>query len=203
VAIWNGSGWRQPAPLATVAGTSVQSLGVFGGALYAGGNITDYNNLYYIVKLNTGAPTITGNPVNDTTCRGGPASFTVTATGSGTLAYHWRHNTTPIATEVNPSAATATLTIPFTASTDRGTYDCVVSNTCAGVTSSAAFLTVNSADFNNDGDIGTDADIGTFFACLAGNCCPACGTSDFNADGDVGTDADIEAFFRVLAGGSC
>jgi hypothetical protein len=57
------------------------------------------------------------------------------------------------------------------------------------------------ADFNGDGDIGTDQDIESFFACLAGNCCPTCGTSDFNADGDFGTDQDIEAFFRLLGGG--
>jgi probable HAF family extracellular repeat protein len=62
---------------------------------------------------------------------------------------------------------------------------------------------VCSADFNHDGDTGTDADIEAFFACLAGNCCAACGSADFNGDGDVGTDADIEAFFRVLGGGGC
>jgi subtilisin-like proprotein convertase family protein len=58
-------------------------------------------------------------------------------------------------------------------------------------------------DFNGDGDIGTDADIEAFFACLAGNCCAACGSPDFNGDGDSGTDADIESFFRVLAGHPC
>jgi len=61
-----------------------------------------------------------------------------------------------------------------------------------------------SADYNNDGDTGTDLDIEAFFACLAGNCCPACPpNADFNGDGDVGTDLDIEAFFRVLAGLPC
>jgi len=59
------------------------------------------------------------------------------------------------------------------------------------------------ADFNRDGDFGTDQDIEAFFACLAGHCCPTCGTADFNADGDFGTDQDIESFFRVLAGGPC
>jgi hypothetical protein len=58
-------------------------------------------------------------------------------------------------------------------------------------------------DFNNDGDVGTDADIEAYFACLAGDCCPTCGSADFNLDGDIGTDADIEAFFRVLGGGAC
>ncbi len=59
------------------------------------------------------------------------------------------------------------------------------------------------ADFDGDGDTRTDADIQAFFACLAGNCCPLCGSADFNNDGDTGTDADIESFFRVLAGGPC
>jgi hypothetical protein len=59
------------------------------------------------------------------------------------------------------------------------------------------------ADFDGDGDTGTDADIQAFFACLAGGCCPLCGSADFNNDGDTGTDADIESFFRVLAGGPC
>jgi len=61
------------------------------------------------------------------------------------------------------------------------------------------------SDFNGDGDFGTDQDIEAFFACLAGQCCPACypGGSDFNGDGDFGTDQDIESFFRVLAGGNC
>jgi hypothetical protein len=58
-----------------------------------------------------------------------------------------------------------------------------------------------SADFDHDGDAGTDADIEAFFACLGGNCCPACGSADFDGDGDTGTDSDIEAFFRVLGGG--
>jgi len=59
------------------------------------------------------------------------------------------------------------------------------------------------ADFNNDGDSATDVDIEAFFACIAGACCPTCGSADFNQDGEAGTDADIEAFFRVLAGGDC
>ena len=40
-------------------------------------------------------------------------------------------------------------------------------------------------------------------ACIAGSCCPTCGSPDFNSDGDSATDADIEAFFRVLADGNC
>jgi len=76
----------------------------------------------------------------------------------------------------------------------------VTATSCSGHTYSGC----GSADFNGDGDIGTDADIESFFACLAGNCCPTCfgGGADFNGDGDTGTDAVIESFFRVLAGGA-
>ena len=62
---------------------------------------------------------------------------------------------------------------------------------------------VGHADFDGDGVPATDQDVEAFFACLAGNCCDACGSADFDGDGDMATDADIEAFFRVLAGGSC
>jgi len=62
---------------------------------------------------------------------------------------------------------------------------------------------IPTADFDRDGSPGASADIEAFFACIAGDCCPACGSADFDGDGDVATDADIEAFFRVLAGGSC
>jgi hypothetical protein len=83
----------------------------------------------------------------------------------------------------------------------------VLSNACGTTASTAATIAVPqfpcTNDFNGDGDVGTDADIAAFFACLAGNCCLACGPADFNGDGDVGTDADIESFFRVLAGGPC
>ena len=54
-----------------------------------------------------------------------------------------------------------------------------------------------------DGSPATDRDIEAFFACLAGSCCPTCGSTDFNGDGDYATDLDIEAFFRVLSGAPC
>jgi hypothetical protein len=75
----------------------------------------------------------------------------------------------------------------------------------SGVNWGGPWSPCGNSDFNGDGDFGTDADIESFFACLAGNCCPTCwaGGADFNGDGDFGTDADIEAFFRVLAGGNC
>jgi probable HAF family extracellular repeat protein len=62
-----------------------------------------------------------------------------------------------------------------------------------------------SPDFDRDGSVGTDSDIESFFACMAGRCCPTCDRhgADFDGDGAAGTDADLEAFFRVLSGGPC
>ncbi len=163
------------------------------------------------------------------TCSTGTATFSVAATGSGSLTYRWQWQQvgapsvwTNVVEGVNvdsrvggniarftaTGAAGATVALTRT-NTPQGALEvvaalrCIVINSCGSVTSDPATLTINSADFNNDGDIGTDADIEAFFACLSGTCCPTCGTADFNGDGDVGTDADIEAFFRVLAGGNC
>jgi hypothetical protein len=95
----------------------------------------------------------------------------------------------------------------FEAGVDAGVILSLSSGTIskAAVPASMLFSTLPTctADFDGDGDTGTDADIQAFFACLAGNCCPLCGSADFNNDGDTGTDADIESFFRVLAGGPC
>jgi subtilisin-like proprotein convertase family protein len=144
------------------------------------------------------APGINTGPSAQARCVGQPVTFNVAATGTDPLAYQWRKDTSAIGGATNSS-----FTINAVSSNDVGNYDCVVTNSCGSITSSAASLKVNSADFNNDGDVGTDLDIQAFFACLAGSCCPTCGTADFNNDGDVGTDLDIEAFFSVLAGGPC
>ncbi|MFN8003067.1 MAG: hypothetical protein U0X75_18860 [Acidobacteriota bacterium] len=76
------------------------------------------------------------SPVNQTVCEGGPASFSVTATGTG-LSYQWRKNGAPISGATNSSFA-----IPAAAAADAGSYDVVVTGSCSAVTSSAATLTV-------------------------------------------------------------
>jgi hypothetical protein len=114
-------------------------------------------------------------------------------------------------------SSTSTLTIahaspayfawPVVLVSDVTSYRCVITDACGRTHTVEAALNVLpgscSADYNHDGDPGTDQDIEAFFACLAGSCCPLCGTADFNGDGDVGTDADIDSFFRVLGGGPC
>jgi hypothetical protein len=85
-------------------------------------------------------PTITNQPQSLTVTAGLPASFTISSSGTTPLTYQWRKNGS------NISGATGTeYAIPSTVSGDAGTYDCVVTNSVASVTSSAAVLTVNAA----------------------------------------------------------
>ena len=86
------------------------------------------------------APVITAQPTNQTTCAGTSVSFGVTATGTG-LTYQWRKGAVNIG---GATAATYTIAAPVIG--DAGSYDVVITGTCApAVTSAAATLTVNSA----------------------------------------------------------
>jgi len=83
------------------------------------------------------APSITAQPSGVTVIEGVPASFSVTASGTG-LGYQWRKGGVTIS-----GANSATLLIAATVAGDAGSYDVVVSNSGGSVTSAAATLTVN------------------------------------------------------------
>jgi subtilisin family serine protease len=170
----------------------------------ASGRSADVNGNGVPDECEAVCPTVTQQPADAIACAGGQAVFTVAATGTAPLSYQWRRGTALLSGPRYSGVNTPTLTISNVIADDAGDgYHCLVTNACGETASSTASLTVNSTDFDGDGDVGTDADIEAFFACLAGACCPTCGSADFDGDGDVGTDADIEAFFRVLAGGAC
>ena len=85
-------------------------------------------------------PTITSQPQSTSATVGGSFSLSVTATGSGTLAYQWFENGAALAgqtssTFFNGNAQTS----------DGGSYDVVVSNAAGSVTSSMATVTVSAA----------------------------------------------------------
>ncbi len=75
-------------------------------------------------------------------CEGTSTTFQVVAVTVGAPTYRWRRNGTPISTANNPSAATATLTLPSVSLADGGSYDCVVTSVCGTLTSTAVSLTV-------------------------------------------------------------
>lgn len=85
----------------------------------------------------TTGPIITGQPSNTFTWPGGPASFSVAATGSGTLSYQWRKGGANI-----DGAIAATYSIEAASPADAGSYDCVLTDNCGSVTSGLATLSV-------------------------------------------------------------
>ncbi len=71
-------------------------------------------------------------------------TFSVTASGSGTLTYQWRRGGVNIVNGGGYSGATTrTLTITDVSANHEGSYRCVVTGECGSVTSAAATLTVD------------------------------------------------------------
>jgi hypothetical protein len=222
--LWDGTAWTM-VPFFGPAARSGAGLAYdsqHGVTVLFGGRASDGSMLSDTWELRppcTGV-SITTQPSAAVVCATSAAIFTVGAEGSSPYTYQWQLLAVPgtwttlgndplllpcggFANATPPDAATTSIGLTPCAGAIHYQIRCIVSNACGSATSDEATLTINSADFNGDGDTGTDADIEAFFACLAGNCCAACGSADFNGDGDTGTDADIESFFRVLAGGAC
>ena len=81
--------------------------------------------------------TFSQQPVSQTICAGNSVSFTVVANGVNTT-YQWKKNGQNIT-----GANSATFTINSTATTDSGSYTCVVTSSCGNTTSNSAMLTIN------------------------------------------------------------
>ena len=84
-------------------------------------------------------PSITTQPANRTVNAGQTATFSVVATGTGTLTYQWKKNGAAIG-----GATAASYTTPATVASDNGaSFTVTVTGTSGSVTSNAATLTVN------------------------------------------------------------
>src|SRR5262249_11708788 len=84
------------------------------------------------------APAITTQPASTAVALGQAATFSVVASGSGTLTYQWSKNGAAIA-----GATAASYTTPATTAADNGAqFTVAVSNAGGTVVSSAATLTV-------------------------------------------------------------
>jgi uncharacterized delta-60 repeat protein len=95
------------------------------------------SNLPTVSYAFVAAPAITTQPVALTVNQDASATFTVVATGGGTLAYQWKRGTTDVGTN------SASLTVASAQAGDAGSYTVVVTNTSGSVTSAAASLTVS------------------------------------------------------------
>ena len=97
--------------LQLVAGLGVVALAGFGtGCTKSAGGA---------VQTPVAAPVFSTQPVNLTVAQGGTATFSVVATGNGTLSYQWTKGGVNV-----PNAAGATLVIPGIQVTDADTYAC-------------------------------------------------------------------------------
>ena len=89
-------------------------------------------------------PAITTAPASQSVLAGQAATFTVTATGTGPLAYQWQRNGATI-----PGATSATYVTPVTTVADNGaSFRGVVSNVAGTVISQAATLSVTAPAAN-------------------------------------------------------
>ena len=85
------------------------------------------------------APTITTQPANQSVLAGQTVTFSISASGSTTIAYQWKKNGTSI-----DGATNSSYTISTTSIGDSGAlYSVVVSNSAGTATSSTATLTVS------------------------------------------------------------
>ncbi len=105
------------------------------GALASLGTHTVCNAVISTVPV---APSITGQPTNQTITAGQSGTFSASAAGTAPLRYQWKKNGTAI------SGATApTFTTPVATSSDSGSqFQVAVTNDAGQATSSAAILTV-------------------------------------------------------------
>jgi Leucine-rich repeat (LRR) protein len=83
------------------------------------------------------APNITSQPQSQSLTVGSNATFSVGATGFGSLSYQWRFNSTNLPSATNASLALTNIQLP-----NAGPYTVVVTNNLGSVTSAVATLTV-------------------------------------------------------------
>lgn len=81
---------------------------------------------------------ITTQPISVTQNSGGSVSFSVTATGSGSLTYQWYKDAVII-----PGATSNSISLPSISPSDSGNYTVKITGLCGQVTSNNAKLTVN------------------------------------------------------------
>ncbi len=143
-----------------------------------------------IVVSNMPAPVITVNPDTLTVkCSGSPASFSVTATGTGTLTYQWKNAAGNLTGTHYTGATTNSLSINAVATSDAGTYTCVVTDAAGNVsTSTGAKLAVNTPSSTPTLAVASSS---------SANICPP-GSVTFTITGTLGSGAN----WNVYAGGT-
>ena len=142
------------------------------------------------------ATSVSAQPEAQAIGAGGTASFSVTAAGSGGLAYAWQKDRADV-TEGGKytGTATPTLTVSGADASDAGLYRCVVTAECGSINSDEAALTIAGpaaipGDFDGDRDV-DQGDFGHLQACLT-EAPPGQVIADGCGDGDLNTDQSID-----------
>ena len=159
----------------------------------------------YLVNLTVvNGVSIGTQPETHSASIGAGTTFSVSATGTGTLHYRWRKNGIELFDSGTISGtATAVLSINPVARTDTGTYDVAVTDDCNTVTSAAATLWL-AGDINCDGVINY-GDINPFVLALKGASAyeaefPNCRQLNADCNGDAAVNyGDINPFVILLA----
>lgn len=169
-------------------------------------NATPEQNLPRVPPRPSNLPvcfSFTEQPVAANECVSSDAGFAVSTSGAGPFTYLWRRNGVPLNTGVNPSAATAALSLPSIAAADAGSYTCVVTNPCGDRTSDAATLTVAAplpGDVNADGLVdGEDVQAFVNLIGAEGPPGPYFCAADLDVSGVVDT-ADVPPFVAQVLG---
>ena len=125
---------------ATLSLTNVQTTNAGSYSVTITNSVGSVTSNTATLTVNAAIPlAITTQPVSQTVTAGTNVSFSVVATGSGTLTYQWFFGTVALT-----GATGATLNLNGVQTADAGSYHATVSNTLTSVTSNSATLTVNS-----------------------------------------------------------
>lgn len=97
-----------------------------------------------VISMHLAGPTITTQPSSQAICAGSSVTFTVVASGTGTLSYQWRKNGNVLVDGGNVSGATtAILTLTNVSGSDAEDYICDITDANGVVSSNSSTLTVN------------------------------------------------------------
>ncbi|MCC6970256.1 MAG: immunoglobulin domain-containing protein [Phycisphaerales bacterium] len=121
------SGWTLRTAIISAGGSAMAGWGIHNGV----------GTSWYINLGCTDAPAITTQPQSQTISLGSPVTFSVVATGPS-LQYQWYKNNATIG-----GANASSYTINSVVQNDAGDYYCMVSNSCGGLASNIATLTVD------------------------------------------------------------
>ncbi len=177
----------------TISGADVNDMGAYRCVISNGKGATASVVASLVLKATAAITRQPGNSYD--AVPGGTATFSLTAAGTGPLAYRWQKGGVDLTDDDHVrGAATDTLQIVGVGANDADVYRCVVTDECGPVTSNEAILSLDPApsiiptDLDRDGDVDGN-DFLVFEQCHTGpNVGPpreSCAGADFDHDNDV------------------